>query len=133
MTMETALRKRLLDDAAVKAIVSTRVDWGIRPEGDPYPSIVLTLVSDPRPQHLTDFQPLRDTRVQIDCYAENYGQAVALREAVIPAIVPRKIMNGVRFDRSRINNIVQRSEPAGQGKIIHRQLIDASIWHGTTE
>lgn len=136
MSFETALRKRLLDDAAVRAIVSTRVDWSLRPQGDPYPSVVLTLVSDPRPQHLNGFHPLRETRVQIDCYAahDKPAQAVALRDAVIDAIsTPRVKLGGVRFDRVRINNVLERGDQTETGTFVHRQLIDASFWQGKTE
>jgi len=128
MTMETALRKRLLDDAAVKAIVSTRVDWAVRPEKAPFPAIVLTLVSDDRSQNFEGFNGFRQTRVQVDCYALEYGQAVTLREAAIAVLVPEATVSGVTFLRAFINNVLDRGDQTETG-FIHRQLIDLSIWH----
>lgn len=129
MTMETALRKRLLDDAAVKAIVSMRVDWSLRPQGDPFPAIVLTLVSDDRSQNFDGFNKFRPTRVQVDCYAETYLVAANLREAVIAALVPNATVTGTEFLRTFINSVLDRGDQTEAGTYLHRQLIDLSVWH----
>lgn len=128
MSFETALRKRLLDDAAVKAIVSTRVDWSLRPQGDPFPAIVLTLVSDDRSQNFGGFNGFRSSRVQIDCYAKDYPTAANLREAVINAVVPAGEAQGVEFLRAFINTVLDRGDQTDTG-FIHRQLLDITLWH----
>lgn len=131
MTMETALRKRLLDDVAVKAIVSTRVDWSVRPQADPFPAIVLTMVSDDRSQNFEGFDKFRPTRVQIDCYAKTYAEAASLREAVIAAVVPAAIVTDTEFLRAFVNNVLDRGDQTETNGFVHRQLIDFTFWHST--
>lgn len=128
MTMETALRTRLKNNGTVAGLVSTRIDWGVRPQGNPYPSIVLTKVSDQRDQHMLGFNTFRPTRVQVDCYAATYAAAVALRDAVIAALVPEATVSSITFLRPFINNVMDRGEDTETG-YIHRQMIDLTVWH----
>jgi hypothetical protein len=67
------------------------------------PAVTLQIISDIRPQHLKGFNPLRDTRVQIDCWATSYAAVTALKEAVLAAVVPENTSNGIRFDRAIID------------------------------
>lgn len=129
MTMETALRARLMADGAVAAIAGTRIDWTNRPSATAYPAVTLMVVSDPRPQHMKGFQGLRGTRLQIDTMALDAATKVALREAVIACVVEPATEGGTVFGRGFINNVVDRGEDVpGQG-FIHRDMIDATIWH----
>lgn len=128
MSMETALRARLKDDVAVAALVANRIDWGVRPQGSPLPAIVLTIVADNRRQHMAGFDTFRSTRVQVDCYAATKAEAVQLREAVLDAIVPAAVHSGVEFLRAFLNTVLDRGEQTAAG-FIHRELIDASLWH----
>lgn len=128
MPMETALRSRLKDDAAVAALASTRIDWGVRPQGSPLPAIVLTNVFDDRSQHMAGFDGFRTTRVQIDCYAASKADAVALREAALNAVVPAATKSGVTFLRAQGISVLDRGEQAETG-FIHRELIDLQLWH----
>jgi hypothetical protein len=126
--METALRARLLADAGVLALAATRVDWGVRPQGTTAPCIVMTVVSDSRSQHMAGFDGFRATRVQIDCYALKKADAVALREAVITALVGEALQSGVSFLRAFINSVLDRGEQTETG-FIHREMIDLQLWH----
>ena len=128
MSFETALRRRLLEDAAVADIVATRIDWSVRPQGDPFPAIVLTLVYDDRSQNFEGFNTFRSTRVQIDCYATEYAQAAALREAVLAAVVPASTIAGTEFLRAFVNTVLDRGDQTDTG-YIHRQLLDLTVWH----
>ncbi len=127
--MNQALRSRLLEDTAVKALVKTRVDWGVRKQGDPYPAICLTVISDPRPQDYKGFVAKRETRVQIDCYAETRATAAALSEAVIAVITPGGEFFGTKFSRAFIDTVQDRGALSGT-VYVHRDKIDALIWHG---
>jgi len=127
--METQLRTRLLNDATVSAIVGIKVHWGVRPQGEAYPSLVLTIVNDPRPQDYQGNINHRATRVQADCYGLTRAQAVALREAVIAAIVPTATVGGVTFRRAFINNVLSRDEYTDTG-LVFRDMVDFEIWHG---
>lgn len=128
MSFETALRQRLLDAAPVAAIVGTRVDWSVRPQADPYPAIVLTLVYDDRSQNFEGFDTFRSTRVQIDCYATTYAGATALREAVIAAVIPAATVTGTEFLRAFVNTVLDRGDQTDTG-YVHRQLLDLNFWH----
>ena len=126
--MEAALRARLKDDPAVAALVASRIDWGVRPQGSILPAIVLTNVLDDRSQHMAGFNEFRQTRVQIDCYAATKAEAVALREVALSAVVPAATKSGVEFLRAQGISVLDRGEQAESG-FIHRELIDLQLWH----
>jgi len=128
MSMETALRARLKNDAGVSALAGSRIDWSMRPQGTSSPCVVLTTIFDERDQHFQGFASYRSTRVQIDCYAATKAVAVALREAVIAAVVPEATSSGVTFLRAFINTVLDRGEQTETG-FIHRELIDLNCWH----
>lgn len=128
MSFEPALRTRLKEDVLVSAIVGTRIDWTVRPQGSPFPAVVLKTISDGRPQHMGGFQTFRESRVQIDCYASTRAEAVALGAAVIAAIVPAAEVGGVTFRRTFIDTVRDLGANTDAG-FVHRDSIDAHIWH----
>jgi hypothetical protein len=128
MSMETALRSRLKNDAGVSALVGSRVDWTQRPQGTSAPCVVLTAIADNRDQHFQGFAGFRSTRIQIDCYAATKAVSVALREAIISAVVPEATEGGVTFLRSFINTVLDRGDQTETG-FVHRELIDLTCWH----
>lgn len=128
MSWETALRARLLNDAAVAGIVGTRINWTLRPQTEAYPSIVLTTVSDVRDQHFEAFQGFRASRVQFDCYCLTRAAVAPLREAVIAAIEDAGTFSGVRFGQVAQVTVRDLSADTDTG-FVHRDSIDAQIWH----
>lgn len=126
--MEAALRTRLIDNAAVAALVGNRVHWTIRPQDGAFPAVVLSIVSGGRTQNMDGFDGYQSTRVQADCYALSYGAAADLREAVIAALAPEHTVGAVKFLRSFINNTMSRGEDLPTA-YVHRQMIDLTIWH----
>lgn len=132
ITLEEALVVRVDADSTLAGLIGTRRYWGIAPQNAPFPRVVMTVISDMRDQHMTGFNSLWETRVQIDAYAETRMEAMALREALIAALIPDAILTGHRFDRAHINFITDRGEDITT-KYVHRQLLDISFWHGTTE
>lgn len=129
MSFEADLRTRLIDDALVGPVVGKSVYWRIRPQSQPVPAIVLTIISDPRPQHLEGFHSLRDTRIQLDCYGRTYDETRALRDDVITAIAPYARVGDTRFDHAEIENVLDRGDDTAAG-FQHCHAIDATIWHG---
>lgn len=103
ITWEAALRQRLLDDPGVRAIAGAQVSWRWRAQADPLPGLTLRLISDPRPQTLAGLQGHRQSRVQIDCWADGgtlsqpqtRATVIALREAAIAAVLPPMKVGGV--------------------------------------
>lgn len=128
MSMETALRTRLKDDAGVSAIVGTRIDWDERPQRSAYPAVVLEMAVDNRTQHMAGFDTFRSTRIQINCLAQTAAQKITLREAVIAAIAPPATTGGVEFLRAQDITVIPRNENTDAG-FVHRDLIDLKIWH----
>lgn len=120
MDMQGALRARITG-AATSA--GTRVYWVDRPQAAALPAVTLQTISDPRPQHLKGFNETRETRVQIDCWADTYAAAKSLMEAVIAAVVPLNTANGIRFDRAMVDNVQDLGERT-ETKFIHRQSAD---------
>lgn len=80
--MEEALRTLLLGNPAVAALVGSRVDWGMRPQGSLLPAICLTTVSDAPVNHSLDGPGVSQARVQIDCFGETYKSAKDTARAV---------------------------------------------------
>lgn len=95
MDWRTALRAR------VTGLAGGRVYWADRPQSSALPAIVLTAVSDDRPQHLKGFS-LAPGRIQIDAYAATSKESWDLAEAALAALVPGGTFNGHNFSRADV-------------------------------
>jgi hypothetical protein len=127
MDMPGALRARI---TAANTSAGSRVYWVDRPQAAALPAVTLQIISDIRPQHLKGFNPLRDTRVQIDCWATSYAAVTALKEAVLAAVVPENTSNGIRFDRAIIDGERDLGERV-ETQFIHRASVDLMVWWAT--
>lgn len=121
MDFEGALRARLV------GLAGGRVTWDDRPQASALPAVTLQTIIDNRPQHLKGFNSLRDHHVQIDCWGETFDQAKALKEAVLAAVIPEAIANGIRFDRAIVDGGGSGGERAGE-TFVFRQRIDLIFW-----
>lgn len=135
MNWEQALRRRLLDDPAVVALIGTHpdddapcIDWTVSRQDSVNPKIVLTLVSDPRPQTHDGPDSIRASRVQVDIYADDKDQSVPLREAAIAALLSAGTFNEIRFDRARVDAVRDRSAKT-EDSVVFREAVDFFIWH----
>jgi hypothetical protein len=128
MDMEGSLRDRIVD-ASTSA--GSRVYWVDRPQLAGLPAVTLQVVSDPQPQHLKGFEGTRRTLVQVDCWADTYAVAKALKEAVVAAVVPEATNEGIRFDRAIVDNNRTTGDRAGD-KFVHQHSIDLGVWWATT-
>ena len=124
----SALYARLTADAAVSAVVGTRVYWVNRPQDSALPAIRLQTVSDPREQHLKDYTGARQTRVQADCFAATYGAARQLAEKVVTALANPGTHGGVVFGRIKAEGPRDLGEDTAAG-FIHRASIDLLVEH----
>ncbi|MCA0920225.1 DUF3168 domain-containing protein [Pseudooceanicola nanhaiensis] len=84
--MEEELRARLLATASVTAICGTRINWGAHPQGEPWPGVILRVISDVEGHTLAGPNGVAHARVQIDCQADSYGAAKRLARAVRAAL-----------------------------------------------
>lgn len=136
MIWEAALRRRLLADGALSAQVADRVFWRLRQQGSALPALVLTMISDPRPQTLKAFQGNRSALVQIDCWADggkdgeenSRAEVAALREAAIAALAGPFVQDGMQFSRSTFDPVRDLGEATETG-FVHRDSFDATVWH----
>lgn len=85
--MEEELRALLTGSAAVTAIAPAgRINWGTHPQGAGLPGIVLNVVSGAERYTMQGPDGLSVARVQVDCWAQDYGQAKGLSRAVLAAL-----------------------------------------------
>lgn len=119
--MTAALRDRL--EAA--GIAAYRDE---RPDTSALPAVVLFVISDPRPSTYEGRQPMRETRVQLDCYADSRGGADALAEQVIDVCEPAAVIGGVRFSRAFATSVRTDSERLNSGSTEYRTSLDLMVW-----
>lgn len=97
--MEEALIAKLLASVGVTALVSTRINWLRRPQGEALPSIVLQTISGIPDVHHGGRSGLVQSRVQVDCWGASYGSAKAVARAVENAVTAQRFTQGaIRFD-----------------------------------
>lgn len=127
MDMEGALKARAI---AAASVAGDRIAWDERPQGQALPAASFQVISDPMPQHLKGFDPLRRTLVQLDCWAETYAKAKQLKVQLIAALVPSQTGNGIRFDRMMIDSAQSGKEQLGETTVF-RQRVDLGVWWAT--
>lgn len=77
--MQEDFREILINSAVAP---SSDINWGAVPQGAAYPQIVLTVVDLVSQNTMQGPDGLLQGRVQVDCYANSYGQATLLSRAV---------------------------------------------------
>ncbi len=82
MSIETAVRRRLSDDAAVTALVSNRISPEWRREGTALPAIVYSVDSRTPVRTLTGTTSLAEFSIAVDCIATTLSGARALAAVV---------------------------------------------------
>lgn len=128
MNMQGALRARLLAAVPVTTLVGQRVSWVDRPKTAGLPAVTLQVVSEERPQHMKGFDGLRSSRVQVDVWADTYGQTKEIAEAVTAAIVPSQAADGITFERAFFAGSRDLGEQT-ETQFIHRTSIDFIVHH----
>ena len=97
--MEAALIAKLLASSGVTALVSTRINWDRRPQGEPLPAVVLHLIDGVPDVTHGGASGLRVSRVQVDCDAASRKAAKAIARAIETAVTAQTFTQGaVRFD-----------------------------------
>lgn len=103
--MQSALFARISADAAIAADLTaggkTRIHWVKVPQTTSLPYVRLQTISDPRPQHLQDYDTARVTRVQVDVMALSYTAARRIAENIVTAVAQPATVDGVSFGRTK--------------------------------
>lgn len=129
MDLQGALRARLLAAAPVAALVANRIYWVEAPQDAALPRITLFTVDDMRPQNLSGWD-MRSARIQIDVWAASYSSSRAITEAIIAAVTPAGVSNGVRFMRTMIDSIRDTPERVDT-TTIYRSSADILVSYAT--
>lgn len=117
--MEAALRARLI---AAATLAGSRIYWEDRPQAAALPAVLLSVISDNRDQHLQGFD-MNSARVQVDVLALTYEDKKSLKEAVIAALAPAQLGNGIQFMRAVDISVVPRNERT-ETRFVFRDAID---------
>lgn len=75
-----ALRKILVDTAAVTALVSTRIYPIVAPQSSPFPKGSYRRIDEKRERHQTDASGLARARIQFDWFATNQDALMSIME-----------------------------------------------------
>jgi hypothetical protein len=87
LSPESAIRKLLIDDATVAALVSTRIyPEGGAPQTPPLPFIVTKRISRSHFHHMGAAGGLAIARVQVTSYAKSEGEVETLADAIREAL-----------------------------------------------
>lgn len=124
----TALRTRLLAAAPVSAI-TTRIYWGIAPQGATLPYIRLQTISDPKDEHLKGYTDSQRPRVQADCFASTYAVARDLANKVVTALALPATAGGVAFNRIKAEGPRDLGEDVDGIGYVHRASVDLLVEH----
>lgn len=130
--MEDDFRALLAADDGIAAMTGTRIYWGRRSQSTSVlPAIVLARVSGVRDYHSLDASGLVQSRVQVDCFAENYGGAKYTARAVRDAInsysgtVGATVFQHVTIDSERDYDETE----SGADRHLFVTSLDLLIWH----
>lgn len=129
--MEAALIGIVLADAAIAALVSTRVNWVERPQGEPLPAIVLGRIGGSRDYHTQGASGLVESRIQGDCYATTYAGAKSVARALIALLSGYRGTTGdIEFKGAFVDGErdFREADPNGSEKL-HRVSVDFIIHH----
>lgn len=90
--------------------------------------MTLQIVTGDYPQTYDGLQATRSPRVQLDVWAASYAQAKAIMAAIIAALTPKNVSNGISFD-----NTIFENERDGLERLetqnVYRRGIDLIVWH----
>ena len=129
--MEEALRARIAGQSGVTALVGTRIYWGLAPQSVAGDFVAMHVISGPRDYTMQAASGLRQTRVQVDCWAGTYGAAKAIARAIESAVsgfkgtVSGKTFQGIFIDAERDDD----TSDTGDGVTRYRTSLDLLIWH----
>lgn len=84
--MEEDFRALIRSIPVVQSLAGSRVDWGLAPQGQAYPSISLTVINDAAIDHSLDGPGVSQARAQVDCWAATYKDAKTLARAIRGAL-----------------------------------------------
>jgi uncharacterized protein DUF3168 len=127
--IEAGLFTLLSTNAGISALVATRI-YPLRiPEGATLPAVAYHKVTGPRTHSKDGDMSLSHPRFQVTCWAKDYSDAKAVRDAVIAALdgfTDGGTMGGVVVDQVIVENDLDLLD---NQTLEFGASIDAIIWH----
>ena len=134
MTVEEVVRDRLVNTAAVTALVSTRIYMLKVPQNVTFPVVRIQEIDEPSDYHLRGEQDLTRARVQVDCYV---SEAAGYRALVTLANAAHVALSGETF--TNVGSPLERAVAAcfrqmrrvmyeGEEQRLIRMLQDYFVW-----
>ena len=130
--MEEAIRSLLMAKTAISAVVGTRIDWGVRPQGSALPAIIINGISGvPQIPLMMIAGMWTKSRIQIECWART---ALVCRNLADAIGGPFGLFTGYRGDhcKTRLRTFIvdRRSDQDSDAQgALHRTMLDAMVWH----
>lgn len=112
MTMQSALRARLLADTELAGLVAGRIDWVESPQGADGRRITLLTVFEDVPQDYAGFTALKSAQVQIDFWSLDQVSLHAMRDAAIRVLAPPALVDDIQFMRGFFERVRDVPEPS---------------------
>lgn len=133
MSLESEMRAILTADAAVSAVVSTRIYPWQRAEDSPLPAIVYrSIAEDPR-QSLNSGVRLSQTSVEYECISTTVAGSLSLAELVRQALAGLTTLAtiapvAIRHTASR-NLFIEPFDGSGEG--LYAVVVEFTVMHRT--
>lgn len=132
MSVEIAVRARLLSETAVTTLVLARVYTQKLPDTAKFPAVRVQLIDEPQGKHLRGPQGTTRARVQVDTYvaegaANPYGSLVSIANAVATALVFEPFTQGAVYVQSA-QRIDRRPLREADEINLLRMLQDFYVW-----
>lgn len=128
--MEEDLTAAMLAYAGIKALVKSRIQWLVRPQGALLPAIVLQKVSAPRAYTLQGRVGLVGHLVQASCWGRTFLEAKGVSRAVLllADTLTTAPFQGVFAENER--DTVETGAPLPDGaEDYYRTDLDLRVWH----
>jgi hypothetical protein len=124
--IEADLRTYLLAQPAVTALIGARLFPLRLPQGAAFPALTYQRVAGGEDVTHQGRSGLGRARMQLDCWAATYGQAIALADAVKDALVGyRGAMGATPFAAGRLANEIDLDEPDLN---VYRRMVEVPLW-----
>ena len=126
-----AIFSRLDGDAALSALVSSRIFPMVVPQSAPFPCVRYEIIDAiPRVRAMHSDPGLTQPRVQFDAFAETYAAAIAIRTAIRNSIQRfRGPVAGVDVLAVYIEDEQDSFEAIPDEAGVYRARFDCVIWH----
>lgn len=132
--METEFRALLTGDAAITALVGSRIYWNAIPQGTVDPCVVMYVVSRQADIHHGGANGLNSWLVQIDVRSsgdsEPYSAALAVRDAIVARLHAKRLSEGKIAFKAIVLRDEQHTSEKPQDKLFHRIRLDFEVWSG---